>query len=157
FGYFAAIIMLSGVVFGIAPALQASRLDLSEALKEGARSAGGPRGGLATSALVVFQVTLAGALAGGAGLWMRRFLLAADDISYPRGEQVLTAPLTLPASRYPKPEERQRFFEKLMPRLASLPGAQAVAFVSNPPGSGAAGWRFELEGQAIAEAERRPA
>ena len=157
FGYFAAIIVLSGIIFGIAPALQASKVDLNQALKEGARSAGGSRGGLLTSVLVVFQFTLAVVLLSGAGLMMRSFLLAQEEFSYLNARQILHARVNLPSSRYPKPEDRHRFFEKLMTRLESLPGAKAVSFASNPPGTGSSGWRFELEGQPIPEAERRPA
>jgi predicted permease len=157
FGYFAAIIVLSGIIFGIAPALQASKLDLNQALKEGARSAGGARGGLLTSVLVVFQFTLAVVLLSGAGLMMRSFLLAQEEFSYLNARQILHARVGLPSSRYPKAEDRQRFYEKVMTRLGSLPGAKVVSFASNPPGTGSSGWRFELEGQSIPEAERRPA
>jgi putative ABC transport system permease protein len=157
FGYFAAIIVLSGIIFGLAPAVQTSRVDLAQALKEGARSAGGSHGGFVTGALVVVQFTLAVVLLSGAGLMMRSFLLAQDEFSFLHGERVLAARLGLPEGRYPKPEDRQRFYEKLVGRLGSLPGAQVVSFVSNVPNGGSAGWRFELEGQAIPEAERRPA
>jgi putative ABC transport system permease protein len=157
FGYFAAVTVLSGIVFGIAPALQAARVDLNEALKEGARSAGGRRSGLLAGALVVFQFTLAVVLSSGAGLMMRSFLLAADEFTYLRPDTILTARLGLPSSRYPKPEDRQRFYQDAAERLRALPGANVVAFVSGTPGGGSAGWRFEIEGRTIAEPERRPA
>jgi predicted permease len=157
FGYFAAVIVLSGIVFGIAPALQASRIDLNHALKEGARSAGSRRGGFLTGALVVLQFTLALVLLSGAGLMMRSFLLAQDEFSYMRPEQVFGAIVRVPSSRYPKPEDRQRFFEQLMARVQAIPGAQVASITSNVPGDGSSGWRFEIEGQPIAEPERRPA
>jgi predicted permease len=157
FGYFAAVTLLAGLFFGIAPALQASRVDLNETLKEGARSAGGVRTGYLSGALVVFQFTLAVVLLSGAGLMIRSFLLAQDEFSSLDAEQILHARVNLPSDRYPKPEERQRFFEKLIPQLASLPGAENVSMVSNPPGMGSAGWRVEIEGRAIAQNENRPA
>ena len=157
FGYFAALTILAGIIFGIAPALLASRVNLNETLKESARSSAGVRGGYLAGALVVFQFTLAVMLLSGAGLMIRSFLAAQREFSGMNAGQILTARLTLPQSRYPKAEDRQQFFEKLLPRLASMPGAEKVSLISNAPGDGGAGWRFELEGKPIAEAQRRPA
>ena len=157
FGYFAALTILAGIIFGLAPALSASRVDLNETLKEGSRSSGGVRGGYLSGALVVLQFTLAVVLLSGAGLMMRSFLIAQNEFAGMNGGQVLTSRLTLPRARYPKPEDRQRFFEKLLPRLASMAGAFEVAMASNAPGEGAAGWRFEVDGKSIADAARRPA
>ena len=105
---------------------------------------------------MVVQFTLAVVLLSGAGLMMRSFLLAQDEFSFLHGEQVLAARVGLPESRYPKPEDRQQFYEKLVGRLGSLPGAQVVSFVSNIPNGGSAGWRFELEGQAIPKPSAGP-
>jgi predicted permease len=157
FGYFAAVTVLAGIIFGIAPALQASRVDLNETLKEGARSAGGVRTGYLSGALVVLQFTLAVVLLSGAGLLIRSFLIAQDEFAFLGGEKILHARLNLPSNRYPKPEDRQHFLEKLMPRLGSLPGAQNISMVSNPPGMGSAGWRVEVESHPVAENEQRPA
>ena len=155
--YFCALSVISGIVFGIAPALRASRVDLNDALKEGARSSGGARGGYLTGALVVFQFTLAVVLLSGAGLMIRSFLKAQDEFSYLQPDQVLHARWNLPDTRYPKPENKQQFYEKLLPRLKALPGASAAALVSNPPGMGSAGWRVELKERPIAERAQRPA
>jgi len=107
--------------------------------------------------LVVFQFTLAVVLLSGAGLMMRSFLLAQDEFSQLQGERILTAWVSLPSTRYPNPEDKRQFFDKVRAQLESLPGAEVVAFVSNHPGGGSAGWRFELEDHPIHEAERRPA
>jgi putative ABC transport system permease protein len=157
FGYFAALTIVTGVVFGLAPALSASRVNLNDTLKEGTRGSGGGRGGYLSGALVVVQFTLALVLLSGAGLMMRSFLVAQNEFSGMNAESVLMTRVTLPESRYPKPEDRQRFFERLQPRLASMPGVRMAALVSNAPGEGAAGWRFEVEGKPIAEARQRPA
>lgn len=157
FAYFAALTVLAGIVFGIAPALSASRVDLNETLKEGSRSVAGARGGYLSGALVVFQFTLAVVLLSGAGLMMRSFLAAQDEFAGMNGQQVLKTVVSLPNARYPDPAGRQQFFERLMPRLASIPGVRDVAFVSNTPGGGGAGWRFELEGKPIDDARSRPA
>jgi predicted permease len=155
--YFAAVSVLAGVIFGIAPALRASRVDLNEALKEGARSAGGLRRGYLSGALVVFQFALAVILLSGAGLMVRSFLKAQDEFASIRAGQILHARVGLPDARYATPESRYQFFEKLLPRLASLPGVETVALVSNPPGMGSSGQRMELKDRPIAEHEQRPA
>jgi putative ABC transport system permease protein len=156
FGYFAVLTVLAGVAFGIAPALTAARVDLNQTLKEGARSSTGAGGGYLAGALVVLQFTLAVMLLSGAGLMMRSFLAAQNEFAGLRGDRILTALISLPNSRYPKPADRQQFYDRLLPRLASMPGAGGVALVSNVPGQGGGEWRFEVEGRPIPEAERRP-
>ncbi len=156
FAYFALVSITAGVLFGIAPALQSSKVDLNTSLKDGTRTAGGLRSGYLSGALVVLQFTLAVVLLSGAGLMMRSFLQAQRVNPQVAGERILSAVINLPRSRYAKPEERQQFFQKLLPRLQALPGAQAVSMVSNPPGTGAGGWRYEVEGKPL-ERENRPA
>jgi len=157
FGYFAAITVLSGIVFGIAPALSASRVNLNQTLKDGGRGLAGARGGYLSGTLVVFQFILAVALLSGAGLMIRSFLAANSEFANINGEQVLTTRLSLPESRYPKEIKRQQFFEKLLPRVTSIPGVRVASLVSNPPGAGGDGWRFEIEGKLIADEQSRPA
>ncbi|MCC6369145.1 MAG: ABC transporter permease [Bryobacterales bacterium] len=146
FAYFAAISVAAGILFGLAPALQASKTDVNQTLKEGGRTAGTLRGGWLSGALVVFQFSLALVLLSGAGLMMRSFLEHQSESRFIPADRILAARLNLPSARYPKPEERRRFFDLLLPRLNAIPGANSVALVSNPPGMGAAGWTFEVEG-----------
>jgi putative ABC transport system permease protein len=157
FAYFAGLTVLAGVIFGLAPALSASRVDLNVTLKEGSRGSGGPRGGYLSGALVVFQFTLAVVLLSGAGLMIRSFLAAQNEFSGMNADRILTSRVTLPRSRFPKPEDRQQFFEKLLPRVAAIPGAIEVAITSANPGSGGAGTTFEVEGKPVADAAKRPA
>ncbi len=157
FLYFAALSIASGLLFGLAPAFRASRVDLNETLKDGARSSGGSRAGWLSGALVVLQFTLAVVLLSGAGLMMRSFQVHQGRHSGVPAEQILTGRIGLPEARYPKPEERSRFMERLLDRLSAIPGADGVALSTNPPGMGYMGWRFEVEGKRIAEAEKRPA
>ena len=156
FGYFGAITVVCGLIFGLAPALSASKVDLSAVLGEGARNAGSRRGGYLSGALVVLQFTLAVVLLSGAGLMMRSFVSAQNEFAELEGEQVLTGQLSLSSSKYADAENRLHFYERLMRELEAIPGARSVALVSNPPGMGAARWPFEVEGQPIVEAERRP-
>lgn len=157
FGYFAAITILAGIIFGIAPALSASHVNLNQTLKEGQRGLAGSRGGYLSGTLVVFQFILAVALLSGAGLMLRSFLAADNEFAGIHGERVLAARVSLPQSRYAKEADRQQFFERLMPRLAALPGVQQISLISNPPGGGGNGWQFEIEGKLIANAKERPA
>jgi predicted permease len=156
FGYFALICLVAGILFGLAPALQATRLDLNEALKEGAKSSGSRRSGYFSASLVVLQFTLAVVLSVAAGLMLRSFLAAEAEFAPMRGGQILHARLNLPASRYATADARRQFFERLLPRLAALPGASAASMVSNIPGSGTDDQRFEIAGQPVPEPERRP-
>jgi predicted permease len=156
FSYFALLALASGILFGLAPALQATRVDLNEALKDGSKGSHSRRAGLFSAALVIFQFTLAVILLSAAGLMIRSFLSAQQEFAFVQGEQVLHARIGLPSARYATPESRRQFFDKLLPRLAALPGANSVAAVSNIPGTGTGIDRFEVEGQPIPEPERRP-
>ena len=155
FGYFSAVCIASGLLFGLAPALQTSRVDLYTGLKDGSRSAGSVRGSRLSGALVVFQFTLAVVLLAGAGLFMRGFLEHQSMNSWVPADSILTARLTLPEQKYSTPDDRMRFYEDLLPSVATLPGATGAALVSNPPGAGAGGRRIDREGaQAASDAER---
>lgn len=157
FAYSAALTIFAGIIFGLAPALTASRIDLNETLKEGSRGSVGPGRGLLTGALVVLQFALALVLLSGAGLMVRSFLAAQTEFSGMEPSKILAARINLPNSRYPNPVDRQQFYDKLTARLTALPAITNVALISNPPGSGGALWRFELEGAQVADAKQRPA
>jgi predicted permease len=156
FGYFGALTIVTGILFGLAPALAASRVNLNDALKDGSRGSSGGSGGYLSGALVVFQFTLSVVLLSGAGLMIRSFLLAQNEFGGMNAGKVLIARVSLPASRYPKPADRQQFFDRLAPRIASLPGTRMAALASNVPGDGAGTWHFEIAGKPIPEARRRP-
>ncbi len=156
--YFAAISVLSGVVFGLAPALRASRVDLNTALKSG--TAGGiNHGGKLTGALVVFQFALTVILLAGAGLMIRSFFAVQRVNPFVPAERILTARLNLPSGqgeRYETPESRQLMNEKLRDRLARLPVVTSVVLASNFPGMGAIQRDVEIEGRPVADPKQRP-
>lgn len=156
FGYFAALTLVAGVTFGIAPALMATRVSLNETLKGVSRNSAGPRGGYLSSSLVVVQFTLAVVLLSAAGLMMRSFLNAQNEFAAMTGQKVLTARLVLSEMRYPKPEDRPRFFDTLLPRLRSVPGVKEVASVSNLPGEGRGDWHFETQDKLFSQQQQRP-
>ena len=157
FGYFAVICLATGVVFGLAPALQVSKTNLNELMKEGGRGqSGGARARWLTSGLVVAELTLTLALLTGAGLMARSFLkLYSLDLGFETGH-LLTLRTQLVESKYPKPEQRQIFFDALLARLRALPGVTGAAMASTLPLAGAGGSSFEIEGRPVTDPANRP-
>jgi predicted permease len=156
FGYFAGLCIVSGLLFGTAPALRASRASLNEVLKEGARSVGRHREGWLTAFLVVFQFALTLVLLTGAGIFAHSLIASFSINPFLPAKQLTTAQIDLPDARYKDTDARQRFYERLLPRLGAIPGVRHVALVSTPPGLGAARQQIELEHAPVAEASRRP-
>jgi predicted permease len=138
FAYFAAISVISGILFGLAPALQVSKTDVNENLKEGGRgTSGGVRARRFTGAMLVGQVALTFVLLVGAGLMIRSFLNTQRvELGFdPTG--ILTARITLRPEAYPEADTRIAFIERLSERVGQIPGVETVTVASNPPASGA--------------------
>jgi predicted permease len=157
FGYFAALSIGSGLLFGVLPALRASKVDLMLELKEGARGSVGGRAGRPAAALVVLQFALTVMLLAGAGLMMRSFFKAQSLNDFVPVEQMLTARISLPddaGQAYADKDKRVRFYEDLQRRLEALPGVAGVALSSNLPGGGAPRGDIEIEGQRAEKAAR---
>jgi predicted permease len=140
-GFALAISVASSVVFGLLPALRASRADLNEVLKEGARgSSGKGRGG--RSALLVAEVALSMVLLVGAGLMMRGFLREQRDLPGFDTTRLLTADILLGGTRYfdKTPQDTnlvtpqsERFFDELLERVRALPGVTRAGVISRLP------------------------
>jgi len=130
-----AVSLLTGIVFGLAPAIVSSRTgDLPNALKEGARGSGeGSARNRLLSLLVVAEVALALVLLIGAGLLIRSFLRLNDVKPGFNARNVLTAGVNLPGSKYGRATQRVTFFKELVQRVESLPGVQAGGLVSALP------------------------
>ncbi len=156
FGYFAALCIVSGMLFGIAPALRSSKPDLAGVLKEGAHSVGRRRGGWLSAGLVVFQFALTLVLLSGAGLFVRALLNSLSINPFVPVTHLTMASLQLPDSRYKDGDARQRFYDQLLPRLRELPGVSHAAIASDGPGLGANRKRIELEHAPIANPAQRP-
>jgi putative ABC transport system permease protein len=141
--------IVAGILFGVAPAWQISRLDRYELLKEGAR---GNTGGLARQhlrdALVVAEVALALVLLVGAGLFLRS-LAALEDVNpgfQPNG--VIAASLSLPRAHYADAGKRIAFYRAVLGNLTSMPGVTSVAAAVPVPFSGDGGSAsFAIEGR----------
>jgi putative ABC transport system permease protein len=157
FGYFAAICLATGIIFGLAPALQVSKANLNELMKEGGRgTAGGSRTRWLTSSLVVAELTLTLALLTGAGLMARSFLkLYSLDLGV-ETDHVLTMRTQLIADKYPKPEQRQVFFDQVQQRIRAIPGVSGAAVTTSLPLEGAGTFLFEIEGKPVADTASRP-
>src|SRR5262245_33687493 len=135
-GFTLLISLLTGVGFGLAPALQISRPDLNESLKEKGRgSSTGFRHRL-RGLLVVSEVALALALLLGAGLLMRSFwrLLQINPGFEPA--HTLAMDIALPGARYAQGQQQAAFFQQTIQRIESLPGVVCAGTVSNLPLSG---------------------
>ena len=156
FAYCAAICVISGILFGLAPALRASRIDLNSSLKDGARTAGSHRRAYLSASLVVGQFALTLVLLAGAGIFVRSFF---DNLSLNPEvptRQILSARFRLPNSRYPSPEARTRFLNQLIIQVRALPGVTRSAIVTDPPQMGA-WWRdIEIEGRPPDDTKHRP-
>jgi putative ABC transport system permease protein len=129
---------ITGLVFGLVPALQAAGKQLHDALKGGIRgsSAGGSRG-RSRALLVMAEMALALILMTGAGLLIESFasLMKVNPGFSPRN--LMAYPLTLPPDRYSEPRQQAQFYRQLLERVKEIPGVQAAGVVSYLPLSGA--------------------
>jgi putative ABC transport system permease protein len=128
---------LTGIIFGLVPALQASRTDLNESLKEGGRSSSeGIRRNRVRSLLVVSQVALSLVLLVGAGLLIRSFTRLRDVNPGLDPHRVLTAVVALPDGKYHEEPQIAAFFEQALQHAATIPGLESVGAVSPLPLTG---------------------
>ncbi|HVS83937.1 MAG TPA: ABC transporter permease [Pyrinomonadaceae bacterium] len=126
--------IVTGFVFGLAPALQASRLSLTDGLKEGLRSAaGGSRSNRLRSLLMVSEIALSFILLVGAGLLIKSFMRLRDVSPGFNANNVLTMRLSLPPGKYAQGEPRAQIFRLATERLKSLPGVQSTGAVLSLP------------------------
>jgi putative ABC transport system permease protein len=145
----AAVAVTTGVLFGLAPAWQVSRVDMHDSLKEGSRGAGTGSGRQRLRhALVVAEVALSIILLVGAALMIQSFLrLQRVDPGFDR-RNILASTVVLSGSRYDSTRSRSVFFEDLLPRLRGLPGVAGVAASQAPPLSGSSSVSsLTIEGQ----------
>ena len=148
--------VVTGIAFGIAPALQSSRAAVGTALREGVRGGtGGRRAQRLRRTLVGAQIALVVVLLTGAGLLVRSFVrLQHVDLGF-RPDHLLTMRLSLPGAKYGTPESRVTLFDGLLDRTRQLPGVQGAAliediFLSATPTS----TNFTIDGREMTEEER---
>ncbi|HJQ25181.1 MAG TPA: ABC transporter permease [Blastocatellia bacterium] len=135
-GFTLGISLLTGLAFGVLPALHATRTNLNETLKEGGRSSAGAGRQRSRSLLVVAEIALSLVLLVGAGLMMRSFVRLQHINPGLNPAGVLTMRINLPQSKYREAAQRADFYRQLMARLRALPGVEAAGGTVTLPLSG---------------------
>ena len=144
-----ALSFLTGLIFGLAPALQSSRLDLNEVLKEGGRNASAGAGHRLRSAMVVTEIALAVVLLVGAGLMMKSLLrLLQENVGF-KTENLLTMGVILPPAKYTQPNQLINFNDQLQERMQSLPGVTAAGTIDILPVNAGNTTRFNIDGDPV--------
>ncbi len=139
--------ILTGLLFGVIPALAASRLDLNSSLKEGGAAVGGSRRNHARTFFVVSQVALSLVLLIGAGLTTRSFAKLLNVSSGFRPENVLAVDVNLSGGAYREDHRRIAFYRESLQRIQALPGVESAATVINLPLVGYSSRYFRIEGR----------
>jgi putative ABC transport system permease protein len=157
FAYMAGICLLTGVLFGIAPALQVSKTNVNEILKEAGRgSAGGPRARRMRSALVIAELALTVVLLVGAGLMVRSFMkLYALDLGL-ETDHLLTMRADLPLQKFDTSEKRRQQFEAMLSKVQTVPGVVSASLTESLPVGGGGRVIVEIEGKPVGQ-EAAPA
>src|SRR5688572_10756395 len=119
--------VVTGIVFGLAPALQSSKADVTDTLKAARSTGAGTEGGRTRNLLVVIEVALAVVLLVSASLTVRTFLVLQNMDAGINPERVLVMGVPLPPAKYDTADKRNRFFLELLERVGGLPGVDAVA------------------------------
>jgi putative ABC transport system permease protein len=147
-GFTMIVSLLTGTLFGLAPAIQSSRLNINETLKEaGGRASRGREGKRLRGLLVIFETASALVLLVGAGLLINSFVRI---LKVPPGfepEGVVIARTAMPQTRYPKVDSSKAVYKQALEKISALPGVQAVSVASNLPLTGEWTIGFLVEGR----------
>jgi predicted permease len=155
--YVAGICIVTGVIFGIAPALHVSGNNCHDALKDGGRgNVGNRRAGRFGSGLVVAELALTVILLCGAGLMVRSFVTLYNLDPGFDADGLVRMRMQLPPEKYPTKEAREQFFQQLQPRLDAIPGVTGSAIATSVPPLTDEDWRVEIDGRPPIDDERRP-
>jgi predicted permease len=156
FVHFLAVCVVTGILFGLAPALQISKTNVNDNLREGGRGTSvGLRARRLTGALLIGEIGLTIVLLVGAGLMIRSFLnMNRFDIGVDT-DNLMTVQIQPANKRYPQPSDRLGFEEKLLQRLGSLPGIGSMTIASQPPAGGAQLRTLKIDGREIADKDNR--
>ncbi|MGB7926482.1 MAG: ABC transporter permease, partial [Pyrinomonadaceae bacterium] len=158
-GFTLGVSLLTGIIFGLAPALSSSRLNLSDALKEGSKAGSGvdSHGQRLRSIFVVAEVALALVLLVGSGLMIKSFMRLQEVDPGFRPQNLLTFKLLLPNAKYKEPQQKTAFFKQVVERMKTLPGVKESSAASYLPLTGlAAATGFTIEGQPEPAAGQKP-
>ncbi len=140
--------LVTGIGFGLAPALQVSRSSVQDVLKESGSSGNSARRNWLRSILVVVEVAAALVLLVGSGLLIKSFFRLQQVDTGLRPENVMTMGISLPDAKYPTPETAALFYKQVLDRVTTLPGVQSAGIINLLP---VQSWGFngdiEIEGQ----------
>jgi putative ABC transport system permease protein len=151
--------LVTGLAFGLVPALQATRPDVTAALRESTRTAsGGKSRHNVRNILVIADIAIALALTVGAGLLLKSFVrLTNVELGF-RQDHLLQATIRLPRKTYQAPPKVVAFYTQLLQKLTALPGVVSASAASDPPlnGIGGSDTNFIIEGRPIPQPDQRP-
>jgi len=154
--YLIAISIGTGLLFGLAPALRLSSLDVNASLKDGARGAtGGGHGKHLSALLVIGEMALAVVLLAGAGVMIRSYLKIHTADVGANTANLLGGSVSLPSEKYPRAEDKISFFDRLVTRLEALPSVDSVATADALPASGSLKLSYQLAGDPPDERRRK--
>jgi len=140
--------VISGIAFGLVPALHSSKVDLQSSLKEGGRATTASSGRRIMYLLITSEMALALVLLIGAGLMIKSIHHLLDVDPGFESKNVLTARISLPQSRYPQPQEVNAFYKQVLEQIEALPGVVSAGTVTALPLSGLnSNASFEIEGR----------
>ena len=148
---------IAGLLFGSAPAWQATRLDLNEVLKLGGRTGAGGVKRNARRVLVIAEFALALTLLASGVLALKSFWnLSQIDLGI-RPDNILTFRLPVPDQRLKDPDQIKSYYRQMLEKIQAVPGVRNVAVMTGVPAGGAgSNVRFSMVGQALANASERP-
>ena len=157
FAFTIGISLLSGIVFGLAPAIQSSRLNLNSSLKEGGRSGEGVGKRRMRSALVVAEIALSLVLLIGAGLMIKSFAaLQKVNVGF-NPDNLVTMEISLTGSRYRDRAQISSFYQQLLQRVEAIPGVESAGInISLPPALLTVSDDFAIEGQPASSDQTYP-
>ena len=149
--------LLTGVIFGLVPALQVSKADLHETLKEGGRTGSSGARAWVRNTLVVLEMALALVVLVSAGLLIRSFWRLQQVNPGFAPQNVLAMSLGLPATKYREPAQRANFYKEILQRIRALPGVQSAGATSILPLSGNnSSGSFQIEGRIMPQGQSSP-
>ena len=156
-GFTFAASMLTGIVFGLAPALQISRSDVQEAIRETGRgTSGSRRQSRFRQALIVVEVALSVVLLAGAGLLFRSFLQLQSVKTGFVSQQVLTARLTPSGTNYVNDADYAKFYNGVIEKVGAIPGVQDVGLINTLPLYPGPTSGFRVEGRPVTTPDKWP-
>jgi putative ABC transport system permease protein len=149
--------LLTGFVFGLVPALQISKADLHETLKEGGRTGSSGARAWVRNTLVVLEMALALVVLVSAGLLVRSFWRVQQVNPGFAPQNTLAMSLVLPATKYKEPVQRVNFYKEALQRIRALPGVQSAGATSILPLSGNnSSGSFQIEGRVTPQGQSSP-